>query len=100
MAALDAGLLQRLRQVAEHGGVPDLVDPDPRLNTRTTLVRWYEKPFVAPYNLNYHLEHHFHSGIPCYHLEAFHNFLAQKGVFEETYLPKGYRQLFSEVVPA
>lgn len=93
-------LIARLRQVAEHGGVPDLFDLDPRLNTRTTLVRWYEKPFVAPYNLNYHLEHHFHAGIPCYNLKAFHEFLVEKGVFEETYFPPGYRQLFREVVPA
>ena len=52
-------LIARLRQVAEHGAVPDLFDLDPRMNTRTTLVRWWEKLFVAPFHLNYHLEHMF-----------------------------------------
>lgn len=93
-------LIARLRQVAEHGAVPDLFDLDPRLNTRTTIVRSWEKPFVAPFNLNYHLEHHFHSGIPCYQLKAFHQFLVSKGVYAETEFPKGYRELFAKTVPA
>ena len=69
------------------------------IRDRTTLVRWYEKPFFAPYNLNFHLEHHFHAGIPCYNLEKFHHFLVEKGMFEETHFPKGYRELFSHAVP-
>ncbi len=93
-------LIARLRQVAEHGAVTDLFDPDPRMNTRTTLVRWWERPFLAPFDLNYHLEHHFHAGIPCYHLQEFHSFLASKGAFEETEFPNGYRELLSKVVPA
>ncbi len=93
-------LIARLRQVAEHGAVPDLFDPDPRMNTRTTLVRWWEKPFVAPFGLNYHLEHHFHAGIPCYHLQEFHEFLASKGAYEETEFPNGYGELLSKVVSA
>ena len=92
-------LIARLRQVAEHGAVPDLYDPDPRLNTRTTLVRWFERPFLAPYNLNYHLEHHLHSGIPCYRLASFHRFLDGKGLFRETELPNGYRAVFARAVP-
>jgi len=93
-------LIARLRQIAEHGAVPDLYDPDPRKNTRTTLVRWFERPFVAPFNLNYHLEHHFHSGIPCYRLAAFHRFLVSKGMYEKTEFPDGYRELFAKAVPA
>jgi fatty acid desaturase len=93
-------LIARLRQVAEHGAVPDLYDLDPRMNTRTTHPRWWEKPFLAPFNLNYHLEHHFHSGIPCYQLAAFHRFLVSKGMYETTEFPDGYRELFAKAVPA
>lgn len=93
-------LIARLRQVAEHGAVPDLFDPDPRKNTRTTLVRWFERPFVAPFHLNYHLEHHFHASVPCYQLPAFHRFLVSRGVFDETNFPSGYGELFSETVHA
>jgi fatty acid desaturase len=93
-------LIARLRQVAEHGAVPDLFDADPRKNTRTTLVRWWEKLFVAPFHLNYHLEHHFHADVPCYNLPAFHRFLESKRIYEETDFPNGYRELFSKTLRA
>ena len=92
-------LIARLRQVAEHGAVPDLFDPDPRKNTRTTLVRWWERLFVAPFHVNYHLEHHLAANIPCYNLPAFHRFLEAKGVYEETVFPKGYPELYATTVP-
>ena len=91
-------LIARLRQVAEHGAVPNLFDPDPRRHTRTTLVRWFERPFLAPFNLNYHLEHHLHASIPCYQLPAFHRYLVSRGVFDETHFPSGYGELFSKTV--
>jgi len=93
-------LIARLRQVAEHGAVPDLFDLDPRKNTRTTLVRWWERLFVAPFHLNYHLEHHFQASVPCYNLPGFHRFLESKQLFEHTKFPNGYRELFAETVPA
>lgn len=93
-------LIARLRQVAEHGAVPDLFDIDPRANTRTTLVRWWEKLFVSPFHLNYHLEHHFQANVPCYNLPAFHAFLESRGVFEETEFPHGYGELLNKAVPA
>jgi fatty acid desaturase len=91
-------LIARLRQIAEHGAVPDLFDPDPRANTRTTYVRWWEKLFVAPFHLNYHLEHHFQANVPCYNLEAFHLFLKSKGIYDETEFPNGYGALFRQVL--
>lgn len=93
-------LIARLRQIAEHGAVPDLFDPDPRKNTRTTLVRWFERPFVAPFNLNYHLEHHLHASIPCYQLPAFRHYLVSRGMYDETGFPCGYGELFSETLRA
>ena len=92
-------LIARLRQVAEHGAVPDSLNRDPRLNTRTTFVRWWERPFVAPFYLNYHLEHHVHANVPCYNLRNFHVFLAQRGFYEDTQFPHGYRELFAQMVP-
>ena len=93
-------LIARLRQVAEHGATPDLFDIDPRLNTRTTYVLWWEKLFVAPYNLNYHLEHHILPSVPCYRLKQFHRFLKAKGIYEDTPFPHGYVELFSGAVKA
>jgi len=91
-------LFARLRQVAEHGGTPDLYDLDPRKNTRTTYVRWWERPFLAPYNLNYHLEHHFLAAVPCYNLPAFHRFLKERGAYADTPFPRGYGELFAGLV--
>ncbi len=93
-------LIARVRHVAEHGGVPDLFDLDPRQNTRTTYVRAWERLFVAPFHLNYHLEHYFHAGVPCYHLEEFHQFLKAKGAYDAMEFPRGYDALLSKVVVA
>jgi len=90
----------RLRQVAEHGGVPDLFDPDPRRNTRTTLARWWERVCVAPNFVNYHLEHHLAAGVPCYRLRAFHELLEQRGAYTHTQFPKGYPAVLRQVVGA
>jgi fatty acid desaturase len=90
-------LIARLRQVAEHGAVPDLYDLDPRKNTRTTYVRPWERLFLAPYNLNHHLEHHFLAAVPCYRLKAFHHFLKARGFYEGTDFPRGYYHLFTRV---
>jgi fatty acid desaturase len=91
-------LIARLRQVAEHGATPDLYDLDPRLNTRTVYVRWWEKLFVAPFDLNYHLEHHLMASVPCYNLKTFHRFLKQKGCYAGTFFPRGYGELFATVL--
>ena len=77
--------------------MPDLYDLDPRRNTRTTHVRPWERLFLAPYNLNYHLEHHFLASVPCYRLKELHHFLADKGIYAETDFPRGYYDLFSRV---
>lgn len=93
-------LIARLRQVAEHGAVPDNFDPDPRMNTRTTYVRGWEKLFVAPFSLNYHVEHHLLATVPCYRLKEFHRFLKARGVYRETDFPRGYVDLFRRVALA
>ena len=91
-------LFARLRQVAEHGGVPDLFDPDPRRHTRTTYARWWERLFVAPNFVNYHLDHHLAAAVPCYRLRDFHAMLRERGVYDTTRFPTGYASVFREVV--
>ncbi len=46
----------RIRNIAEHAMVPD--DSDPFRNARTTEANWIERAFLAPYWVNYHVEHH------------------------------------------
>ena len=93
-------LFIRLRQVAEHAAVPDLYDPDPRMNTRTVVARWWERLLLAPNGVNYHMEHHFMASVPCYRLKALHRHLAAAGALENTPSVIGYPAVFRQAVAA
>jgi fatty acid desaturase len=90
-------LFARLRQIAEHGGVPDLFDLDPRRNTRTTNPSWWERLFVAPNFVNFHLEHHLAAAVPCYRLRDFHALLQERHVYDGTSFPTGYAAVLRSV---
>lgn len=69
-----APLLSRLRFLAEHPGRGEL--------TLSTHGRWWELVFFAPYNFNYHLEHHLWPSLPPYALGEAHAALVAAGFFE------------------
>jgi fatty acid desaturase len=46
-------------------------------NTRTTRANILERLFIAPYYVNYHLEHHLLFYVPCYNLPRVHRFLSE-----------------------
>lgn len=93
-------LIIRVRQVAEHGAVPDLYDPDSRLNTRTVDAPWWQRMMLAPNGVNYHLEHHFMPSVPCYRLRALRKHLRSRGAFDNVPLFGGYGALLKHVVAA
>jgi fatty acid desaturase len=93
-------LLVRLRQVAEHAAVPDLLDPDVRKNTRTVIARWWERMFLAPHCVNYHMEHHFMASAPCYRLKSLHEHLLAKRALDEMPRVIGYGEVFRRAVAA
>src|ERR1700741_5588718 len=68
-------VITRIRNIAEHAVVPD--SSDPLRNTRTTHANLLERLFIAPYYVNYHLEHHLLFYIPCYNLPRVHRILAR-----------------------
>jgi fatty acid desaturase len=68
-------VITRIRNIAEHAVVPDTNDP--LRNTRTTRANFLERLFVAPYYVNYHLEHHLLFYVPCYNLPRVHRILSQ-----------------------
>ena len=63
-------VITRIRNIAEHAVVPD--SNDPLRNTRTTEASLIERAFIAPYFVNYHLEHHLMFYVPCYNLPRLH----------------------------
>lgn len=81
-------LAMRIRAIAEHS-MPTDVD-DPLGNTRTTLVRWWERLLFAPNFVNYHLEHHLLMKVPHYNLPRMHRMLAAKGLLEGANVVTGY----------
>lgn len=67
-------VITRIRNIAEHAVVPDSADP--LRNTRTTHAGFLERLFIAPYYVNYHLEHHLLFYVPCYNLPRVHRILS------------------------
>lgn len=84
-------LVSRIRNIAEHAVVPD--NDDPLRNTRTTYANPIERLFVAPYWVNYHLEHHMFLFVPCWRLPAAHRLLLAKGYGPKMELRRGYREV-------
>ncbi len=81
-------LVVRLRSIAEHAMIPD--PNDPLNNTRTTLVRWWERLLIAPNCVNYHLEHHLVMTVPHYNLPRMHHLLRDRGVLDRACVANGY----------
>ena len=93
-------VIVRLRQLAEHAAVPDLNDLDPRKNTRTVIARGWEKLFLAPNNVNFHVEHHFMASVPCFRLAELHHHLRNKGLYENMSISYGYPNLLKQFITA
>ena len=72
----------RLRQIGEHGAALDRSSQDPRLNTGTTLAPWWQKMFIAPNDVNYHVEHHYFASVPPYNLRRAHDLLSARGFYD------------------
>ncbi len=81
-------MVLRIRNIAEHAMVPD--DNDPFRNARTTLASPLERAFLAPYWVNYHVEHHLLMWVPCYNLPKFHKFLQEGPHAARLECKKGY----------
>lgn len=89
----------RLRQIGEHGVAAERSDLDPRRNTSTTVARWWERLFVAPNHVHYHLEHHLAAGVPPYRLAAMHRLLVSRGYYDGyTCVSNGYADVIRRAV--
>jgi len=93
-------LVIRVRQVAEHAAVPDLYDPDTRMNTRTVDAPWWQRLLFVPNGVNFHLEHHFMASVPCYRLRELREHLRRKGALDGVPEFHGYGELLRHVVAA
>jgi fatty acid desaturase len=90
-------LITRLRNIGEHAAVPD--NDDRLRNTRTIEASWWERAFIAPYGVNYHLEHHLIVNCPFYRLKKAHKILLERGLREHMEVRRGYRDMLRVAVP-
>ena len=81
-------LVSRVRNIAEHAVVPD--NDDPLCNTRTTDANPMIRLLLAPYWVNFHLEHHLFMFVPCWRLPAAHRFLLAGRCGHRMELKPGY----------
>lgn len=84
-------LVSRIRNIAEHAVVPD--NDDPWRNTRTTLAGPLTRLVLAPYRVNYHLEHHLFPFAPCWRLPRLHRHLLAEGHGPRMELRRSYGEV-------
>ena len=84
-------VITRIRNIAEHAVVPDA--DDPLRNTRTTKANLLERIFIAPYFVNYHLEHHLLFYVPCYNLPKLHAILMRGPYARRMEVQQGYARV-------
>ena len=89
-------VISRIRNIAEHAVVGD--NDDRLRNTRTTLTNWGMRMVLAPYWVNYHLEHHLFVFTPCWKLPAAHRMLIAQGFGPRMELTQGYRQVLRKAI--
>ena len=75
----------RIRSFAEHACTGQ--GPDVLRNTRTTRAGLVARATVAPFRVNYHMEHHLLVAVPYFQLPNMHRMLRERGVVEA---PPGY----------
>lgn len=70
-------VINRLRAIAEHGGMQR--SSDRRLTTHTVRQSRLASFFMVPYNIGYHLAHHVDMGVPWRNLPKLHEELLAAG---------------------
>jgi len=91
-------LVSRLRNIAEHAVVGEARDP--LRNTRTTHASVLARMSVAPYWVNYHLEHHLFVYTPCWKLPRAHRLLKAKGYAPRMELAENYLEVLRKACSA
>ena len=82
-------LVTRIRNIAEHALV-GRDQADPLRQARTTHANLVERALLAPYWVNYHLEHHLFTQVPCWKLPQAHALLQRRGVTARMEVQPGY----------
>ena len=88
----------RLRNISEHAMTS--FDDNPLTHARTTYTHIFEKIFLGPYWVNYHVEHHAYMYVPCYRLKALHRAMLAAGHGKEMEIKSGYNAVLKSAIKA
>jgi fatty acid desaturase len=87
----------RVRSIAEHSAIEGRVNA--YAQTRSTGASVLEHIFVAPKNVNYHIEHHFYPSVPFYRLPELHRVLMSRSDFKDSvHVTRSYLGVLRECV--
>ena len=86
----------RIRNVSEHGALVSYLSTELGV-ARTTLTSLFGRFFIAPYWVNYHLEHHLFPSVPCYNLPIVHRLLKEQGYSSQSNLEEGYHSVLKKI---
>jgi fatty acid desaturase len=90
-------MIFRVRSIAEHSAIEGRANA--YAQTRSTRASVLEHVFVAPKNVNYHIEHHFYPSVPFYRLPELHRVLMSRSEFKESvHLTRSYLGVLRECV--
>ena len=85
-------VINRLRSVAEHGGM--MASKDRRETTHTVLQHPVARFMVVPYRIGLHLPHHVDSGVPFRNLPKLDAALREAGYIDDTIEYRSYPELW------
>ena len=86
----------RIRNISEHAALVNYLRTELSV-ARTTLTSSLGKFFIAPYWVNYHLEHHLFPSVPCYNLPIVHRLLKKQGYWSKANLEDGYYAVLKKI---
>lgn len=91
-----------LRIAGEHSAIENQATEDQKgfyRLTRTTLPSWFDRIFLVPRNISYHVEHHLFPHIPFYRLPELHAQLMEQGDFQkQAHVTRTYCKTLKELV--
>ena len=91
-------LIMRIRSIAEHFAIDDKAGA--YRQTRTTYAGLLARLFVAPKNVNYHIEHHFFPSVPFFRLPQLHALLMSNEDFARAaHITQSYTKMLLECLP-
>jgi fatty acid desaturase len=85
-------VLNRLRAIAEHGGMTR--SKDRRMTTHVIRQTWVARFWIVPFNTGWHLAHHADMGVPFQRLGVLHRLLVDEGWITDDITYPNYTSLW------